>query len=355
MISTDSLNIEWIEKVAKANRNADKILVEKVIRALYLLELLLRSGLNFVFKGGTALFLMMREARRLSIDIDIIVLGKKNIDKILKWVIDESDFLNYEENERSANSGIDKAHYKFFYKPVTNTRADQEYILLDILYEDSPYGKHIIKHAIQSPFLLTDAKHEEVTMPSFEAILGDKLTAYAPNTTGVPYRKGKEIEIIKQLYDVGNLFDQISEIEAVSTVFETIATTELGYRALKLNTSDILDDIWETSLLITTRGKDGKGDFSELQRGIQNIRNFIFSERFHLESAIVTAAKAAYLASLIQSGERKIERFTDPMEVADWQIEQPFNTRLNKLKKSSPEAFFYWYRAVQLKRKENGR
>ena len=308
MISTDSLNIKWITKVAKANRNADKILVEKVIRALYLLELLQRSGLNFIFKGGTALFLMMKEARRLSIDIDIIVPGNKDITKLLEWVIDESDFLAFEENERSVNSGINKAHYKFFYKPVTNTRAEREYILLDVLYERSPYGKYTVDHSIQSPFLITNEKYEKVIVPSFEAILGDKLTAYAPNTTGVPYGKGKEIEIIKQLYDVGNLFDHITEIESVSTVFETISTAELGYRALKLKVADVLDDIWETSLLITTRGKEGKGDFPELQRGIRNIRNFIFSERFHLDSAMVTAAKAAYLASLVQAGERKIER-----------------------------------------------
>lgn len=40
MLNRDSLGINWIEKTAKANRNADIILVEKAIRALYLLELL---------------------------------------------------------------------------------------------------------------------------------------------------------------------------------------------------------------------------------------------------------------------------------------------------------------------------
>jgi hypothetical protein len=34
MISKESLTAAWIDKVSKANRNADKILVEKVIRAL---------------------------------------------------------------------------------------------------------------------------------------------------------------------------------------------------------------------------------------------------------------------------------------------------------------------------------
>jgi len=38
MISKDSLHLDWITKVSSANRKADKILVEKVIRALLLLE-----------------------------------------------------------------------------------------------------------------------------------------------------------------------------------------------------------------------------------------------------------------------------------------------------------------------------
>lgn len=67
MISKETLTTEWIEKVSKANRNADKILIEKVIRALLLLEGLSISGIPFIFKGGTALMLLMNSAKRLSI------------------------------------------------------------------------------------------------------------------------------------------------------------------------------------------------------------------------------------------------------------------------------------------------
>ncbi len=55
MISKDSLHIDWINKVSKANRKADKILVEKVIRALLLVEGLVKQNLDFVFKGGNCL------------------------------------------------------------------------------------------------------------------------------------------------------------------------------------------------------------------------------------------------------------------------------------------------------------
>ena len=66
MISKETLTIEWIEKVSKANRNADKILIEKVIRATLLLEGLSKSGIPFIFKGGTALMLLLNSAKRLS-------------------------------------------------------------------------------------------------------------------------------------------------------------------------------------------------------------------------------------------------------------------------------------------------
>jgi hypothetical protein len=64
MIDKEKITVEWIEKVSKANRNADKILVEKVIRALLLLEGLAKQKLSFVFKGGTALMLLLNSAKR---------------------------------------------------------------------------------------------------------------------------------------------------------------------------------------------------------------------------------------------------------------------------------------------------
>lgn len=57
MIDQDKITLDWVNKVSVENRNTDKILVEKVIRAFLLLEGLVKTGLPFVFKGGTALML----------------------------------------------------------------------------------------------------------------------------------------------------------------------------------------------------------------------------------------------------------------------------------------------------------
>jgi hypothetical protein len=51
MIKTECASKEWIEAIAKSTRAKDTILVEKVVRALMLLEGLAKSDLNFIFKG----------------------------------------------------------------------------------------------------------------------------------------------------------------------------------------------------------------------------------------------------------------------------------------------------------------
>lgn len=120
MINKESLNKNWIKDIAKKHKS-DPILVEKVIRALYLLETLQQTNLKFIFKGGTALMLMLPEPQRFSIDIDIIVPDKsQDIESNLDQVIANSDFIEYKLNERNAKSNIEKAHYKFYYNPNTS-------------------------------------------------------------------------------------------------------------------------------------------------------------------------------------------------------------------------------------------
>ena len=104
MIDTDNITLDWINKASKEHRNADKILVEKVIRALSLLEGLVKQKLSFVFKGGTALMLHLNSSKRLSIDIDIIMPVKSDeLDELLDGVASEQDLLRKELQQRNTN------------------------------------------------------------------------------------------------------------------------------------------------------------------------------------------------------------------------------------------------------------
>jgi len=295
MISKDTLTPEWIEKVSKTNRNADKILIEKVIRALLLLEGLSKSGLKFIFKGGTALMLLLNSAKRLSIDIDIIIAeNRKDLDEIFESFVKQQGFTRVEMQHRRALSSIEKAHYKFFYTPVHKTHAGEDAVLLDILFEANNY-KNILQHEIKSDFLVTSAKLGHVSIPSLEDLLGDKLTAFAPNTTGIPYFKKEDsmsMEIIKQLYDVGNIFDVAEDLEVIKTTFSKIVQTEIVYRELKdVTPADVLNDIYQTSLCLSLRGAVDTENYEQLQQGIKRVERFIFSEPYHLDKAIPHSAR----------------------------------------------------------------
>ena len=353
MINQKEITIEWLIQVSKKHQNADKILVEKTVRALLLLEGLAKQNLDFVFKGGTALMLHFDSAKRLSLDIDIILPQNiENFEIILDDVAEKQGFLRKELQQRTTQSKIKKEHYKFFFTPLHKTNKDEEYVLLDVLYEKINY-KQLISIPVQSAFVPMIDRPLTVSVPSLDDILGDKLTAFAPNTTGIPYYKQDDsmsLEIIKQLYDIGNLVDVVTDIETIQSTFHKFAQTELAYRNKYQTSEDVLNDIYQTALSIVTRGSHGNGNFDELQKGIQRIKNMIFSESYHIEKVIIHASKTAYMATLIKHNARSIEKFDNFQQLKDWTINEPFNTKLNKLKKSNPEAFFYWYKIYELKK-----
>jgi len=73
MILEECFEKEWIEEVCSSHKFRHPELVEKVIRAFSLLEMLVKEGCPLTFKGGTSLLLILGEkARRLSIDIDVL-------------------------------------------------------------------------------------------------------------------------------------------------------------------------------------------------------------------------------------------------------------------------------------------
>jgi len=73
MISYEKPNQAALRSIASSLHFGQPQLLEKVYRALSLLEGLAESKLDFIFKGGTAVMLLLGKTERFSIDIDIIL------------------------------------------------------------------------------------------------------------------------------------------------------------------------------------------------------------------------------------------------------------------------------------------
>lgn len=352
MIKARCFTKEWCEQVAQQLNYKDTQLIEKVVRALSLLEMLVQSGCPFHFKGGTATMLLLGEVtNRLSIDIDIICPPGTDIEQYLLR-FKEFGFTKIDLVERkSPGKNIPKSHSKFFYQLSYTDKVEKEgYILLDVLYEDCHY-MNTLEIPIVSQFIETEGEPLKVRVPSVEDILGDKLTAFAPNTTGIPYYKKDKVcsvEIVKQLYDVARLFERIDNLDITSKSFQSIVEVEMAYRDIS-DLEAVYDDILQTSLLIATRGKEGVGEFDILQDGIKRIKPFIHSSIYRIENAITDSAKAAYISTCIRKGITDIEKYNgNPEIVLEMAIAPALTNKLNKLKRALPEAFYYWAKTSEL-------
>jgi len=353
MINNASFELDWIHKVsASLGKKGDPKLLEKVIYAFTVLEQIIIHKLDFIFKGGTSLLLSTSPPRRFSIDIDIITSTSQNeIEFLLDKIVSKGMFTRWEnDSNRKSAVGAPVAHFKLFYKSKVDTYKPEEPILLDVLFAENPYPK-ISEYTITHEWLLTDDEPTTVKIPVFESLLGDKLTAFAPNTTGIAYTKNRPVEIIKQLYDIGHLFDLSSDFELVKKSFMKVVSEEIAFRKLDITWEHVLHDTIQTCYILAQRDL-ARQEFIHLQTGITNITNFIL-DRFKIEEAITASAKAAYLCKLLEADNTpKPLRFESPTQLAELKIEGANHAKINKLKKSNPEAFYYWHKAIEIKSKK---
>jgi hypothetical protein len=353
MIKLHCFQKEWIDgfRSQELYSKINPPLLEKMIHALSLLQYLQTQGLNFILKGGTSLILLLKNSNRFSVDIDIITEDRREeIEKTLDKVVAASHFKKWKLDEkRSYKEGVPKAHYEFEYD--SNVNKSSNYILLDILFEKAHYPE-IQLQPIESFWIETE-KIIEINIPGIEAITGDKLTAFAPATTGILYGKGKELEIIKQLFDLGNLFNQIKSLEQVALSFTAFAEQEITYRKLDIQPIDILKDSINTCRIISfrerNRNEPEKSRFAELQSGIRSFGNYLISGNFRIDEAVTASAKVAYLcAKLLIKDFSPVERY-DNQDIKELEITNQQWNGLNRLKRFPDQsAFFYWYKCLEM-------
>ena len=279
----------------------------------------------------------MDHPRRLSTDIDIIVEPGTDLEKYIEQASLIFPFKAVEEQIRVGKNNIEKRHFKFTYDSPINDR--QFYILLDVLFEHNNYSE-LIHKTIQNDLLITEPDYLPVCMPSANCILADKLTAFAPHTTGIPLNIGKDMEVIKQFYDVSTLLNVFTDFKKIRPTYEKISKAEVAYRGIDCTSTECLWDTFNATLCIAGRGKVNDEEYSLYLRGIRELRDHIYFENYTPESAAERAPEIMYMVLCLLTD----TEFIHVENSSDFINEKLENERLLVLlylRKVKPEAYAY--------------
>ncbi|MBU2034516.1 MAG: nucleotidyl transferase AbiEii/AbiGii toxin family protein [Candidatus Omnitrophica bacterium] len=336
-----------IESLRKELGFKDPGIFEKSVYAFNLLNELLRVYPKLIFKGGTSIFLHIFPPARLSIDIDILLPVKERAglkDALVRMGSESEWFDAVKEDPRGGK--IPKAHYKFQF--TSQFSKVPQYVLLDVVFTEHPYKKLVEKDISKLP-LVFSGSDVVVRVPTPEGLLGDKMTAVSPKTMGIPLNKKRAMEVLKQVIDLGELFDIASDIDDMRQSFLNTAQQENGFRGTSYSIDEVLDDVTDIAFKYSQsllRGADNSfPEIMLINDGLGKVGNHL-REKIDQQDIKTAFAKIVYMASVLKG--KVNPRFVKNVDLSLIQgmaLPEKYKI-LEKLKIISPEAYFYWVSAV---------
>jgi len=334
------------------------VVLEKSIYALLLVGKLKVAGLDFVFKGGTSLMLHFDTVKRLSIDVDIASLEPlAKVCEVLNAVCDGKPFLSWvHQDGRNAENPPTK-YFQLFYTSALDGSTSA--VQLDVLEVESGYAA-VEEKVVKADFLevLTPIT---VRVPTVDSLLGDKLAAFAPSTIGILYQPSsrvtgelgepRPIRVMKQLFDVGELLLQASDMTVVTATYHRHFAQQNSYRGGGFTLEQALNDTvdaayWLSQIDLKPTVENEKTTF--FRQGHRALNSHLVGPRFTMQDAKVSAARAALLAMAIRTG--RTDGVLGPAvlpEVATFRAQRIIGSwsKLGRLRNVSGEAFHRWYQA----------
>lgn len=349
MIDPKCFTSGWQTEKRAELGGCDPVLLEKTVHAFALLDALAGRGLEFIFKGGTSLLLRLPRIRRLSIDADIICdRPDSELDRLLAEIGQSRPFTRMAEDERGSNRMPSRRHFKFFYVPL-DSRNPAPFVLLDVVKESNLYPK-VEAIPLQTAFVEGDGS---LVVPTVEGLLGDKLTAFGPNTTGIPLNDHYSMQFMKQVFDIGELFDAASDLSEVRTAYESIFAAENKYRGGRFSSDEALEDAFSTAYCMAQVGlsgapTDGRCELIELGR--RQLESHLVGATFRREDMKTAAAKAALLSQAMYTDvDLSKLRYSDDRLGFLKTFAFPDEFAAIRRLKAIPEAMWYWSMAIRLR------
>lgn len=219
--------------------DAPASLAEQAIHCLECVAELSWAQLDYQFKGGNSLLLILQNPRRFSIDVDIATNETPEaielvLDKIVK---DCGVFVRWTKRQHKTKPWIPLASYYLFYQSHFKS-SEESYIMLDCQLSKSPYATQTIPIGCGELYK-TIVKAE---VPTAASLIGDKLLTLGPATLGIPTGKGKDAQRIKHVFDVSILLSTLPSLDAIRKAFTACVIHENKLQNKSIEPRDLLAD-----------------------------------------------------------------------------------------------------------------
>lgn len=308
----DSAKINGLLSTGLINNVAN---LEKAIFSLEYLGQLQKEGLDFVFKGGSAIQVILRDKwTRLSVDADICSnVSEKEMLQIMENIYQKFDksAFSFKVRDRVIEGAIPFYLY-IFEAPSIAVNGETRSCLLDVMGIKPKYAT--IQVALKTSFFDSDVT---ITIPTIGALLGDKLSTIGPNTMGrhlVDSRNG--VEYAKHFYDIKNLQEADFSFKDCRSAFHEAIELQSKIRSKNFSVEECCEDMFFTCKVASLSQSIGeqaiaklpeqqrvraRSEFRILRDGLAKFRPFLVQKlTYSWDDLRYYAALTALLTKMVQ-------------------------------------------------------
>lgn len=289
--------------------------LEKAIFSLEYVAQLKNAGLDFIFKGGSAVQILLGDRwNRLSIDVDVCTDASKGelieaLGAIGKRFGGRG--FSYEAREGEILGEVPFHSFRVTTPPITYRGR---VILLDAMGLKPSFATRTVP--LRSFYY--DSAISVVT-PTIGAFLGDKLSTIGPKTVGRAMRDSRNgLEYAKHFYDINALSHAEPDPEECSNAYSESLRIQLKVRCRDFTVEECIDDSAFTCQVASlpqtprtglfeklepTKMERAKAEFKILKKGLSEFRPFLVKGvTYSWDNLREYASRTALLTKAVNAG-----------------------------------------------------
>ena len=305
------------EHILAHHRNAPPELAELAVRCLELVAELADHGLQFRFKGGNSLLVLLGDPKRFSIDVDISTEEPRDaIDAAVEAVVARHGvFTRWQRRQHKTKPWLPMVSYELFFQSVFT--GQEIFVMLDAVLHN------VACDTIQKPVGCGELFHCAKTceLPSVASILGDKLLTLGPNTLGIPIGKKKEAQRLKHVFDVSLLARHQPSIDGLRRSLQSCMAQENRIQGKNFTAGEVLQDTLRFCRLPaefeSMPPAPNDPALAEIAVGLEPFAGHLFESGYSWQHLRIDAARAALCITAAISARITNEEFWQALRLTD--------------------------------------